>query len=290
MTHTQPHIVTIMQARQGSSRLPGKVTLPLMGKPLFMRQLERMKAARLCGTLVVATTTSPEDDSIASLCVTEGIPCFRGHATDLLDRHYQLAREYRADIVLKIPSDCPLIDPRVIDKVIGFFLDNRHLYDYVSNLHPATYPDGNDVEIMPFNTLEQAWMQAEKLFEREHTTPYIWERPELFRIGNVTMDSGDDYSLVHRWTIDYEEDYRFIKAVYEALYEKDNLFSLESILELLRRRNDIYTINAGRAGVNWYRNHLDELKTISPSQTKIIEAEYDKTNSPAVDGAGLKSA
>jgi len=283
MNNAQPHIVTVMQTRLGSSRLPGKTMLPLAGKPLFIRQLERMKAARLCGTLVVATTKEPADDTIEAVCIQEDIPCFRGHASDLLDRHYRLAKLYEADIVLKIPSDCPLIDPRVIDKVIRCFLDNRHLYDYVSNLHPATYPDGNDVEIMSFKTLEQAWRQAKRSFEREHTTPYIWERPDSFRIGNVVMDDGLDYSLVHRWTIDYAEDYQFIRAVYDELYEEDNLFSMDSILELLQRRKDIYSINSRWAGVNWYRNHLDELKTISSSQTKLMDAGYDKTNSSAIN-------
>jgi spore coat polysaccharide biosynthesis protein SpsF len=283
MKDRQPHIVTIVQARCGSSRLPGKTMLPLKGKPLFIRQLERMKAARLCGTLIVATTREPEDDAIETLCRKEGIHCYRGHSIDLLDRHYEAARIYQADIVLKIPSDCPLIDPRVMDRVIGYFLDNRLMYDYVSNLHPATYPDGNDVEIMHFETLEKAWMQADRPFEREHTTPYIWERPDVFRIGNMEMGNGQDYSLSHRWTIDYAEDYRFVRAVFDELYEKDNLFSLESVLDLLDRRNDIYSINSQWAGVNWYRHHLDELTTVSASQTKLIDLANEQTNAATLN-------
>lgn len=262
-------IVTVVQTRCGSSRLPGKVLMPLAGKPLFVRQVERVKAAKLSGTVVVATTTEAVDDPIAEVCRQEGIPCFRGDALDLLDRHYKAALQYNGNIVIKIPSDCPLIDPQIIDKVIGFYLANRHQYDFVSNLHPATYPDGNDVEIMSMPLLEEAWKNATKNFEREHTTPWFWEQPERYRIGNVTMEGGKDYSMLHRWTIDYKEDYLFIKAVFEELYPLNPLFSCLDIIHLLKNRGDIYQINHKLAGVNWYRNHLDELKTVSAEQTKI---------------------
>lgn len=262
-------IVTIVQTRCGSSRLPGKVLMPLVGKPLFVRQVERVKAAQLSGTVVVATTTEAVDDPIAEICAKEGLECFRGHPHDLLDRHYQTALQYNGKIVLKIPSDCPLIDPRIIDRVIGYYISNPGKFDFVSNLHPATYPDGNDVEIMGMAVLEDAWKHATKNFEREHTTPYFWENPDKFRIGNVTMEGGVDYSMLHRWTIDYQEDYLFIKAVFEELYPLNPLFSCFDIIHLLEKRSDIYQINHQLAGVNWYRNHLDELKTVSAAQTKI---------------------
>jgi spore coat polysaccharide biosynthesis protein SpsF len=170
--------------------------------------------------------------------------------------------------VIKIPSDCPLIDPLVIDKVIAFYLDSADTYDFVSNLHPASYPDGNDVEIIRFPALERAWREASRPMEREHTTPYIWERPGEFRIGNVTMDGGVDYSMSHRFTIDYAEDYAFIRAVFEELHPSDPFFGVDDILGLLDRRPDIYAINVRYAGVNWYRHHLDELKTVGAEQTK----------------------
>ncbi|MBN8853810.1 MAG: acylneuraminate cytidylyltransferase [Sphingobacteriales bacterium 50-39] len=269
-------IVTIIQTRRESTRLPDKVLMPLMGKPLFVQQVRRVQAAFLSGQVVVATTLSAADDRVVEICQEEGIECYRGHAADLLDRHYQAACMYSADIVLKIPSDCPLIDPEIIDKVIAYYLKNEHLYDYVSNLHPATYPDGNDVEIMSLASICVAHSHASSLMEREHTTPYIWERPEQFRIGNVEMEGGVDYSMTHRFTIDYEEDYRFIRAVYEALYPSNPLFGVRDILSLLERRPDIYGINAELAGVNWYRHHLDELKTISADKTKLIEKEVAK--------------
>ncbi|HVU98577.1 MAG TPA: glycosyltransferase family protein [Puia sp.] len=263
-------IITIIQTRRGSSRLPDKVLMPLQGKPLFVRQAERVKAARLCGRVIVATTTDAGDDPIGEVCRKEGLDCFRGDAQDLLDRHYQAALLYPARAVIKIPSDCPLIDPAVIDTVISFYLDHPGEYDFVSNLHPATWPDGNDVEIMTFSALGRAWREANRPLEREHTTPYFWERPDEFRIGNVVMEGGVDYSMSHRFTIDYAEDYAFIRAVYDELYPSNPFFGVADILALLERRPDIYAINSGYAGVNWYRHHLDELKTVSAEQTKQL--------------------
>ena len=261
-------IVTVVQARTGSSRLPGKVTKEILGRSLLMRMVERVQASALKGCVVVATTTDKEDDAIESICSDNRILCYRGSALDLLDRHYQAGKWQEADAVVKIPSDCPLIDPRVIDKVLQYYLDND--FDYVSNLHPATYPDGNDVEVMSFATLETAWRDANKDFEREHTTPYLWEHPDKFSIGNVVWGSGLDYSMSHRFTIDYAEDFVFIKTIYESLYPKNPNFGLQDILELLRTNPQIAAINEKYAGVNWYRNHINELKTVTEAQTKHI--------------------
>src|SRR5882757_9750074 len=162
MNGKEQKIVTIIQTRRESTRLPDKVLMPLEGKPLFIRQVERVQAASLAGHIVVATTPSQADDLIVDLCRREDIECFRGHAADLLDRHYRAANYYDADIVLKIPSDCPLIDPAVIDRVIAYYLDHQGEYDYVSNLHPATYPDGNDVEIMSLSALREAHAHASR--------------------------------------------------------------------------------------------------------------------------------
>jgi spore coat polysaccharide biosynthesis protein SpsF len=200
------NILTVVQARMGSSRLPGKVLFPILGRPLLERMLERVSMARQTGLVVVATTTAPEDNAIEELCAQIKVPCFRGHPTDLLDRHYQAAKFYSAGLVVKIPSDVPLIDPVIIDRVIGEFLNSSTSYHYGGNLHPGTYPDGNDVEIMTSDALEIAWNRADREFEREHTTPFIWERPEEFRCLNVAWESGLDYSMSHRFTIDYPED------------------------------------------------------------------------------------
>lgn len=262
--------VVVIQARRGSTRLPDKVLMPILGKSLLERMVERVQMARTPFTIVLATTTQAEDDVIAALAEKNGWNLYRGHPTDLLDRHYQAAKLFGAEHVAKIPSDVPLIDPRVIDKVFEFYFETAGQYDFVSNLHPPSWPDGNDVEIMPFSVLEAAWKEADKPHEREHTTPYIWDQPERFRLGNVIWENPQDYSMSHRFTIDYEEDYRFILRIFEELYPGNPQFSVEEILELLEKHPDIYLLNAAYAGVNWYRNHIGELKTISENQTKKI--------------------
>ncbi|HEX3075009.1 MAG TPA: glycosyltransferase family protein [Ignavibacteriales bacterium] len=264
-------IITIIQARTGSSRLPGKTLMPLAGKTVLARMVERVLASQLAGETVVATTTEKEDDAIEQLCIKENFKYYRGHPTDLLDRHYSAALFYGADAVVKIPSDCPLISASVVDKVLKYYLMHQDKFDYVSNLHPATYPDGNDVEIMPMEILEIAHRQAKKNFEREHTTPYIWENPARFRIGNVEWETGLDFSMSQRWTLDYIEDYNFIKRVYEELYPKNPEFDLRDIIRLLAEKEELLDINSKYAGVNWYRNHLTELKTVGVSQTKLMD-------------------
>lgn len=264
------NIVTLIQARTSSSRFPKKILMPLAGKSLLERMVERVLCAKEIGNVVVVTTTDTADNIIENICIENNFKVYRGHPSDLLDRHFKAALEYEAEAVVKIPSDCPLIDPEVIDRVIKHYSDNSGTYDYVSNLHPATYPDGNDVEVMSMSALKIVWENAIKDFEREHTTPYIWENPDKFRIGNVKWETGFNYSMTHRFTIDYTEDYLFIKAVYDELYESNPNFSLIDILNLLERKPEIKNINEKFIGVNWYRNHLKELKTVSENQTKLL--------------------
>jgi spore coat polysaccharide biosynthesis protein SpsF len=263
-------IVTVIQARTLSTRFPGKVLKLLAGEPVLIRMVERVKASKLSGNIVVATTTNKADDEIEEICMEENINCFRGDPLDLLDRHYKTGLKFGADAVVKIPSDCPLIDPKIIDKVISYYIANSDRYNYVSNLHPPSYPDGNDVEVIQMSTLFTAWKEANKDFEREHTTPFIWERPERFRIGNVQWETGVDFSMIHRWTLDYPEDYLFIKSVYDNLYYHHPHFGLYDILNLLYDKPELKMINKKFNGVNWYRHHLDRLKTIKPHQTKVL--------------------
>ena len=163
-----------------------------------------------------------------------------------------------------------MIDPEIIDEVIGYFINNYDDFDFVSNLHPPTWPDGNDVEIMKMSSLKTARIEAKKQMEREHTTPYFWENPDKFKIGNVVWKSGLDYSMTYRFTIDYKEDYDFINRVYAELYPVKNNFGLDDILKLLKENPEIKKINEKYNGVNWYRNHLGELKTVGINNTKII--------------------
>jgi spore coat polysaccharide biosynthesis protein SpsF len=240
--------------------------------PLLSAMLRRVLSARTPFLLLVATTLKSEDDPIVELCRNLGVDCYRGHPTDLLDRHYRAARRYGAEVVVKIPSDCPLIDPAIIDRVLSHYISNCDTYDYVSNLHPATYPDGNDVEVIRFEALEQAFCNAKRAFEREHTTPYIWERPERFRLANVTWQSGLDYSMTHRFTLDYEGDYQLVRRVFERLGGPRRIFGLDDILSLVRSEPELLRLNAEYAGVNWYRHHLNELGHISERGEAFVPA------------------
>ncbi|MGO9950942.1 MAG: cytidylyltransferase domain-containing protein [Dissulfurispiraceae bacterium] len=255
------NIVIIIQARCSSTRLPNKVMLPLTGRTVLGHMIERVRRSRFGTNLVIATTTDPEDALIESICRYEGVRCFRGHPYDLIDRHYMAGIRYSADAVVKIPSDCPLIDPAVIDCVIDAYLAHDTELDYMSNLHPASHPDGNDVEVVGMRALETAWKDAAKPFEREHTTPFIWDNPDRFRIGNVLWDRGLDYSMTHRWVLDYTEDYEFIRAVYKELYPDNPSFAMQDILDLVERRPELKELNRQHIGTSWYYNHLDDLQT-----------------------------
>lgn len=261
-------IVTIVQARLGSSRLPGKVLCPVLGKPILVWQMERVLRAKLSGKVVIATTDLPSDDAIAQLAREQGWHLFRGHPTDLLDRHLAAGKAFNAKYIVKIPSDCPLIDPAVIDAVIGEFLTQKNSYDYFSNLHPPTHPDGNDVEIMHLESLEIAWREATLDFAREHTTPYLWDNPRRFRIGNHRWPSGLDLSQSHRFVLDYPDDLDFISQVISELHPLQPHFGLDDILKLLEEKPWLMDINRKYCGVNWYRNHLDELRTIGKNDTR----------------------
>lgn len=260
------NVVTVVQARTGSTRLPGKVLALAGGRPVLETQVTRMARSQLAGTIAVATTTDPADDPILAICRPLGIQTVRGHSTDLLDRHLQTARELGGEVVVKVPSDCPLIDPEVIDQVIAAFLSGGH--DYVSNLHPPTWPDGQDVEVLSRDVLEEAHRQAVPGFEREHTTPYVWERPERYRLANVGCDR--DLSAVYRLTLDYPEDLALIDAVLNALTPDAGV---AEIVEYLSEHPEINDLNAAYRGVNWYRHHLDQLQTVSHADTRFAPGE-----------------
>ena len=250
-------MVVIVQARVGSTRLPGKVLLPLAGKPLLERMLERLRSARFPFELIVATTPAAEDDPIVRLARRVGVRVFRGHPTDLVDRHLAAAREVGASAVVKIPSDCPLIAPEIVERMLAVWEASEGAFDYLSNLRPPSYPDGNDVEVMSVDVLEQAWREATLRHEREHTTPFIWERPIRFRIANVSWETGLDYSATHRLTIDHPEDYALISAIYDELCTPFRpVFSLREILELLEQRPEWRLLNARHHGASWYVDHI----------------------------------
>lgn len=263
-----PRIVIVCQARMGSTRLPNKVMLPVAGAPLLQRFMERILRSRYAADVVVATTMRTEDSVIVKLCDQQGWNWYRGHTTDLLDRTYHAALHCNADLVVKVPTDCPLIDSDIIDLVIQRFLERYPNVDYASNLHPATWPDGNDVEIMTMDALLKAYVTARAPHEREHTTPWLWDANNTIRMMNVLNPDGEDLSMAYRWTIDYVEDYHLIRAVYEALYTVNPEFTYNDIIAFLDMHPEVHMTNGHLCGVNWYRHYLDVLRTINPSETR----------------------
>lgn len=225
----------------GASRLPGKPLKEVMGRPLLSYQLERLRASKLANKIIVATTIDPSDHAIEQLCQKEGIACFRGNALDVLDRYYQAAKFYGADVIVRITGDCPLIDPQIVDQVIKYYLDSLPQYDYVSNSLERTYPRGLDTEVFSFELLEQAAKQAKNQEEREHVTPYFYQHPERFSLGSVKQ--GIDLSF-HRWTVDTPEDLRLISQILMELYPQKSAFDTQDILKAFENHPDWIKINA----------------------------------------------
>ncbi len=232
-------VVVIIQARMGSTRLPGKVLLEVCGKTLLQHQLERVKRAKTVDEIIVATTDLERDAPIERVAQACGVQVYRGSENDVLDRYEQAAQQTGAETVVRLTADCPLMDPAVIDKVIGFFHAND--FDYVSNVRPPTYPDGMDVEVFTRVALDESASEAVLPTEREHVTAFIAKRPERFRIGNVTHD-GPDLSA-YRLTIDEPADWEVIRWVFEELYPTKPDFTLDDIMNLLTLHPEIATLN-----------------------------------------------
>ncbi len=237
---TQSYVVAIVQARVGSTRLPSKVLMELAGAPLLVRVLERARAISGLDRVVLATTTAERDRPLLDLARQHGIEAFAGSEDDVLDRYYQAARHFQADVIMRLTADCPLLDPAVSARVLDRFWQGD--VDYVGNTHPPTYPDGLDTEIFSLATLECAWREAHLRSEREHVTPYIWKNPDKFHLANVAHT--EDLSLL-RWTVDALPDLEFVRAVYARL-QRDGQppFSMQEVLMLLANEPQLKETNA----------------------------------------------
>lgn len=251
------NIVAIIQARLGSARLPNKILKKLDGQTLLEFLINRLKYSKKISRIVLATTDKKTDDMLVECAKKLGIGCYRGSEEDVLDRTYNAAKQHSADIVVRITSDCPLNDPKLIDSMIDEFLHSNP--DYLCNRKPPTFPDGFDIEIFSFRSLEKAWKEAKFRFEREHVTPYISEHADMFRVKSIFYKK--DYSHI-RLTIDYEEDFELVKKVYDALYPKNRQFTLEDILDFLDKNPELLKINAHYVRDEKYHKEKDaELKS-----------------------------
>lgn len=233
--------VAIVQARMGSTRLPGKVLMPIAGTPLVQRVIERVAAAKQVDQIVVATTDDSSDDDLAAFLKGLGIAkVFRGARDDVLDRYFQCAAQFGADIVVRITADDPLKDPEVIDLATSVLRSVATL-DYVSNTLAPSFPEGLDVEVFRFGALSRAWNEAKLESEREHVTPFIWKHPELFSVRNVSYQRN---LSSWRWTVDKPEDVLFMTEVFNR-FSGQPLVSFRDIISWLDEHPEIRSINAG---------------------------------------------
>jgi spore coat polysaccharide biosynthesis protein SpsF len=267
--------VAIIQARMGSSRLPGKVLLDIAGKPMIQHVIERTLRARTLDTVTVATTTDITDDPVAAFAATVpvgdsmGLPCTRGSLHDVLDRYYQAALTHQADVIVRITADCPLIDPDLVDRTVELVTHHSSLStDFACNRLPPpftrTFPIGLDVEVCTFAALERAWKESTETFHREHVMPFLYEGVTLTP-DSIASPNGDtphltrgtsprgfhiaqlhhqpDYGSL-RWTVDTPEDLAFMREIFARLKEKPN-FTWYDVLEIVQKEPQLAEINAG---------------------------------------------
>lgn len=234
-----------------SSRLPGKVLQDIVGRPMLIRVVDRVKQAKFIGTVAVITSIHESDDAIERCCKDNGILCFRGNLDDVIDRYYQAALYFQAEVIVRITADCPLLDPGIVDQIVDVF--HGGYCDYASNTLECTYPDGLDTEVFSFSTLEKTWREAALKSEREHVTAYMYKRPETFRLSSVKHEAN---LSAHRWTVDTPEDLVFVRAVYDHF--KSKTFGMGEILIFLKEHPEIADINAGQIRNEGYLKSLQE--------------------------------
>lgn len=223
-----------------STRLPGKVLRPILGRPMLALMIERLRRVQHVAAIVIATTVDPSCDAIEALARELGVGCFRGSEADVLDRVLQAARAAEADLIVETTGDCPLIDPAVIDTVLAAFLAGGT--DYAANILPPTWPRGMDVQVFPRAVLERVAQLTHDPADREHVSLYIYEHPETFRLRNVVSGLPADAATL-RLTVDTPEDYALVTRIYEALYPDNPCFGMTEILALFAAQPELREIN-----------------------------------------------
>lgn len=247
--------------------------MPVMGKPILWHVYQRTKQSRLVDEIVVATSNNKSDDKIAEFCRKNNIPLFRGSENDVLDRYYKAAKQYKAEYIVRVTADCPLVDPELVGRLIKDVLLEK--YDYAgvaagagaSTLKINKYPQGLDAEIFSIGVLKTAWDNAKDPLEREHATSYIWKRPKKFRIGPPQVPKVD-YSM-YRLTVDWPDDLKLIKAIYEKLYMRKNNFGFGDVIRLLETHPDLAKIN---------KKYLD--KTVEGFWRQKLASEFKNIKKP----------
>jgi len=233
-------ITCIIQARMGSTRLPGKTMEKITkDKRVIDFVVEQLKFSKIIGKIIVAIPDSIEDDVTYNHLLSKKIQTYRGSLKNVLDRYYQCAKNISSSVIVRVTADCPLIDPEIVDKVITKFIKNK--FDYVSNTHPRTFPYGTETEVFSFNALEKAWNETRNDFDREHVTPYFYKNPNKFSIGNVIQEKNQSN---YRWTIDYNEDLELVKYIANNIIKKPILTN--DIINLIIKNPNLLKINESR--------------------------------------------
>ena len=244
-------VIAFIQARMSSKRLPNKVLLPLMGKTILEHIFERLEYCKTLDKIVIVTSEDDTDKSIVDLCREKKMSYYQGSLNDVLDRYYKAAISYKADVIVRITGDCPVVDPKVVDEVVNNYFDN----DYDLYTLSGDFPDGLDCQVFKFQALEKSWKEAKLLSDREHVGTYI-ERtcPKLFKIGGLSKFKNLSH---HRWTLDEPKDYIFLKEIFSRLYNKNKLFLTKDILNLLDKEKNLMQINKD---ITRNQGYLDSLK------------------------------
>lgn len=230
-------VIAIIQARMSSTRLPGKVLMPLAGQPVLGHVVERIRACQTIADVVVATSSDATDDDIEAWCKSVGVSCYRGSLNDVLDRYYQAGLLHAADAVVRITADCPAIDPTIVDEVVhGYLAGGYEFYGLAGE-----FPDGLDCTVFAFSALARAWREAALPSEREHVGPYIEKHPEIFKSGGLKKFSGLSH---YRWTLDEPRDYEFLQRVFTRLYQQGQIFLASDVLALLENEPELMQLNS----------------------------------------------
>lgn len=273
----RPKVVAIIQARMGSKRLPGKVLMDIGGEPMIARVVERVRSARQVDETVVATSTAPQDDPLAAYCHAHGIPCVRGSENDVLGRFLEAARAHRAETVVRLTADCPLMDGAVIDRVVLAHAASGA--DYTANCLSYTYPDGLDVEVFSVSALGRSAAEATLPSEREHVTAHL-RRSGLFKLAPNVTSGLDIQGESYRWTVDEPRDIDFVRAIYDRL-APDTMFGFEQVLRILKEEPALQSINQGIAANEGYYTAIIQDPPVKPTTRKLdrsvaLKAQADR--------------
>lgn len=275
------NVTAIIQARMNSTRLPNKVLLKIGKIPMLLHVINQTKASKYIKNVIIATTNSPSDKKIVNFCIKNEIGYFRGSSKDVLDRYYKCAKKFSCNPVVRISSDCPFIDPCIIDKTISKFL--RNSFDYIgNNLEKkdnkwqnslCKFPQGMVVEICKFKTLEKAWKQAKKPSEREHVFPYVQFNPKIFKVSNVKNNTDLTYI---RCTVDRKQDLKFVREIWKRKSQLKKITHNKDILKIIQNEPDLVKINNKISFDEGYQKSLK--KDVSLKKQDIVIYNLNSLN------------